>query len=133
MQDISPQIILLIGTLGGTLIGVMSSLITVFITKKYEEKKDYRKTLLETSIINWKRMSEFALKNGGTLFPLDSFIIYNSKLMNAISKNPDLSKDELKRLLDESHELMEIYVEKEAQHKKRDYEIRRKLDLENKK
>lgn len=104
------EYILLIGTLGGALIGFLSSIFTMWISKYYENKKAYRNLLIETGLKNWEGAKEFALTKGGNLYPLDSFIIHQSKLLKLIDDDK-LTKENLKKLLEELKELNEVFKE----------------------
>lgn len=101
---------ILIGTLGGALIGFLSSIITIWITKHYEDKKAYRHILMETGLKNWEGAKELSKAQGGLLYPLDSFIIHQSKLIKLIEED-NLTKENLRQMLEESRELKEIFDE----------------------
>jgi hypothetical protein len=108
MINLSPEIAGLIGT--G--IGALSSIIMLFISKKYEEKKEFRKTFIEAGIKNWEGVKNIAQNNrsGGKLSPLDTFIIHQAKLLKLI-EGGRLCKCEIKNFLKESKEVIDIFSE----------------------
>ena len=110
MKYINSQELLLVGTLGGAFIGALSSIFTTYIIKKFEEKKEYRKILLEAAITDWEKSNEIIIKSGKAkwLMPLDSYIIYHSKILNAVL-GKKFSEKKLKQIFDESDKISELY------------------------
>ncbi|MDP1760459.1 MAG: hypothetical protein Q8L01_03395 [Candidatus Woesebacteria bacterium] len=105
------ETLLLIGTLGGASIGAISAIITTIVTKIYEDKKELRRILLDAAITDWKQAHELAIRSGGNkkLFPLDSYLIHHSKILDAILAKKT-SKEELEKILDEENGLYKLWV-----------------------
>ncbi len=105
------EIIILLGTLGGALLGFFSSIITIWITKSYENKKQYREALLTAAIKHWEGIKEVGMRQGDILFyPLDVFLIHHAKIAKLISEEK-LDKEAIKKILKESDEIFKLYQE----------------------
>lgn len=81
---------LLIGTLGGVIVGAVGSMATTFITKHFEEKADYRKVIIETSLEYYKealiaaRTAVKGSRKKAYVWPYESFVISMSHLINRV-------------------------------------------------
>ncbi len=105
-----------IGTLGGVIVGALSSFCITWLTKKFEDRRHRREVVIHAALENWKTNAEFgkhiASKSGKgvTLYPLDDFIIHQAKLADVLLKKKTTSK-ELRKALEEDTELRKILVE----------------------
>lgn len=90
-----------------------SSLITAFVafwtarqSRITEEKKHLRGLLFNTAIENWKTRVGVLKELGGTVPPLDSFIIHMFKLSEVL--NEEITKENVPTKLKEIRELTDI-------------------------
>jgi len=109
-----PEILPVIGTLGGTLLGVLSTLGGLWIKHKYESKNEMRRIILESAIANWKEAIGIAKHNSidnskdTKVWPLDTFIIQMYKIIASLEKGK-LDKDKIRQILQEKKEIQEVY------------------------
>ena len=106
----------IIGALGGATIGFVSSVITTFIIKYFEEKKDFRRLVLETALRNWEKTTDLTEKlrkdtgRPATFLPLEAFLIGQADIIEAVSKK-GISENEVKELLNHQDKLYNIVYE----------------------
>lgn len=108
-----PETMILIGTLSGALIGAITTLVSTWIMKHYENKRIYHQMLIEMGIKNWEGAKDWAIslsKNGEStqVYPLELFIAHQAKISQLII-NEKLTPETLKKVKEESEELNKIY------------------------
>jgi len=104
-----PEIIVLIGTLGGAFLGFLTSIITILVNRHYENKKSYQEALLTAAIKHWEATKEAALRGQiDYLYPLDTFILHYAKIIRMISENK-LDKENIEKTIKECDEIYKIY------------------------
>lgn len=109
----SEQIILLIGTLGGAVVGALSGISITWISKIYDENRSRRELILKAATDNWKVSSELVEKissklgKGATFYPLDDFIVHHAKLADILMKKR-IKPEDLEKALQEAEELENI-------------------------
>lgn len=103
------EYLILIGALGGASIGALSTIITTWITKYYENKNAYRSLLIETGMKNWEAARESSLKVGGDLYPLDCYLIHQAKIVALILEGKT-SKEDLEKVLNESLDMQKTFL-----------------------
>jgi len=95
-----PEHLVLIGTLGGSAIGAISSVIAIWVTKAYEEKTLRRQLLINAGIEQWKKAFDLVNQTGGAAPPIEDFIIHLlalSELM-AARMTPKTAVERLKKV-----------------------------------
>jgi len=118
-------------SVGLVFLGALPPLITIWITKHYEDKRHRREVIVRTAVENWKFSSEMVRKTtkamGGTaeLYPLDDFIIHWSTMANVMTGKKITAK-KLAKQREKSEELQKILDEnrkkKEKNEKKKEAE-----------
>jgi hypothetical protein len=111
------EALILIGTLGGALIGALSTLGVTWLNKRSEERKHYRELIINLAVENYKEagiMARAMLERRPDIsqiqYPLDDFIIRMVQLGELIidkKLNPTEIKDILAKmdaLTDQVHE-----------------------------
>lgn len=74
--EMTSEYLVLIGTLGGSAIGAISSVIAIWVTKAYEEKTLRRQLLINAGIEQWKKAFDLANQTGGAVPPIEDYIIH---------------------------------------------------------
>jgi hypothetical protein len=109
-KDIIEKLIPAIYTVLGAIIGAAGTIIITVINKKTEEKKQLRELAFKAGIENWKEGCEFAKRQGGTVYPLDMFIL-NMKLFSEKLFEKKIKKENLKSTLHEINSVNKQYKE----------------------
>lgn len=109
-KDIIEKLIPAIYTVLGAIIGAAGTIIITVINKKSEEKKQLRELAFKAGIENWKEGCEFAKRQGGTVYPLDMFIL-NMKLFSEKLLEKKIKKENLKSTLHEINSVNKQYKE----------------------
>ncbi|MDP2939513.1 MAG: hypothetical protein Q8O13_05505 [Candidatus Omnitrophota bacterium] len=119
IKDIIEKLIPAIYTVLGAIVGAGGTIIITVINKKSEEKKQLRELAFKAGIENWKEGCEFAKRQGGTVYPLDMFIL-NMKLFSEKLLEKKIKKENLKPTLHENSSIIKQYKEflKEGQQTK---------------
>jgi hypothetical protein len=95
----SPAELAVLGTLGGTLAGGLFSMIVAIVSKRSEERRQFRELVVKAAIENWKTLYEGA-KSGG-VSPMTDFIVHASKVCDlALTRNltAENARGELKKI-----------------------------------
>jgi O-acetylhomoserine/O-acetylserine sulfhydrylase-like pyridoxal-dependent enzyme len=89
-----------------------SSIVTAFVVlwtarqnRKTEEKKHLRGLLFNTAIENWKTRMGIIKDLGGSVMPIDSFIIHMLKLSEIL--NEDITKENILKKIKEIREIVD--------------------------
>lgn len=110
--------LVLIGTLGGAALGVISTIFITWIKEHYREKDRKRKIVFETALQDWTAKKDLAFqkmeKDGKpfTLQPFEAFLISNIK-MTEVLFNKEINPEELQKALSESRKLIKVLNESE--------------------
>jgi len=109
-------------SVGLVFLGALPPLITIWITKYYEDKRHRREVIVRTAVENWKFSSEMVRKaieaTGGTaeLYPLDDFIIHWSMMADVVTGRKITAKrlakqreksEKVRKMLDEDRKAKE--------------------------
>lgn len=70
-----PEVIALVGTLIGALVGAGSTLVVTWIRSRVEERKHLRQLVFQAGTENWKQGLQLAMRQGGRLAPLEDFLV----------------------------------------------------------
>ena len=106
----TPELSVLIAGLGGALIGFISSLITISISKHFEYKKLRETLIINAAVKNWEGAKEAWLKGGGTLMSLDTFIAHQSRIIPLLLKK-SINKEDINEAIKESRKLRDLLEE----------------------
>jgi hypothetical protein len=85
-MDIKPEMLAVLGTLVGALIGSLSTLLITWLNKKSDERKHLRELVVNAAIESWKQhVSAAVAKNiSVAIMPLDTYIIHMIKFSELI-------------------------------------------------
>jgi len=86
----SPQIVTAFFTLGGVLIGSVSTLVLTFINRRFDDRRHLRQLSIEAAIAYWKEDRRICEKeatagNRARLSPLDPYIVHMLQLAELVS------------------------------------------------
>jgi hypothetical protein len=91
-MSLSPAELAVLGTIGGAIAGGAFSTIAVIVTRRSEERTQFRKLVVEAAVTNWKALFEHTTARGGQISPLSDFIVHATKVCElALSGNLDAS------------------------------------------
>ena len=103
-MSLSSEELTVIGTLGGAIVGALSSTIVSIVNKRSEEKRHFRETVINAAIENWKHVSQ--ISSSQYLMPLEHYIIHTAKMCD-LALNEKLTNCNIKEKLSEIDELMD--------------------------
>ncbi len=107
------EILLIIGTLGGAIIGSLSTIFITFITKKSEERKHFKGLVVNTAFESWKsnlELSKIQSKSRDVkILPLDTYIVHMLKVSELVFANK-INKNNIEKILSEADEITKIAV-----------------------
>jgi hypothetical protein len=105
------EILIIIGTLGGALIGALSTLGVTWLTRRSEERKHYRELIINLAVENYKEegaMARAILERRPEIsqvhYPLDDFIIHMAQLADLVI-DKKMHRGEVRKILAELNEL----------------------------
>jgi hypothetical protein len=99
-----PELITLIGTLSGAIVGFLGSIAITWIRSKTEERKHQRELIFQAGIENYRQAFELTLRQGGELSPIEDFLINMAKFFELFKGNK-IDSTSIERHLKEMDEL----------------------------
>lgn len=94
---LSPEELVVIAGLGGAAIGALPSLISTFINRRAEDKKNFNELVVKAAIENWKFIAENSQSR--SILPMEHYIIHTAKMCEfALSGKPITPKTTEARL-----------------------------------
>jgi hypothetical protein len=87
-----------IGLLGSLLVQVVS-LVTFFIGKRSEERKQLRELVMSAAVEEWKYKNDIQKARGHELIPMDGCIIRAARLIEEIKRAPTASEATIRTLV----------------------------------
>jgi hypothetical protein len=112
-KNIDPSLLAVLGTLGGALIGSMSTIFGNWLTKRHELKKHRESLVFQNALEEWKAGLDFSTKVKGVtvkLHPVITYVDFYWRLMRLIEKG-NLTDQKMEEFLQESMKIRAI-VEK---------------------
>ncbi len=81
-----PEVLAVLGTLAGALIGSISTLFITWLNKKSEERRHLREITVNAAIESWKQHVSVAISKNvrAQIMPLDVYIIHMMKFAEVI-------------------------------------------------
>ena len=76
-MSISPEVSTGLLTLGGAVVGAIPGLVSSFLSKRSDEKKQLRELVVKAATDSWKTHAEHGQ---GKLLPLEHYIIHTAKM-----------------------------------------------------
>jgi hypothetical protein len=114
-MSLTPELIAVVGTLAGVLIGSLINLANNWITKRSDERRQLKELAINAAVEDWKQTTNQT--NQGEVYPLALFIVYMAKVCDVALK-PNVSRAELKSKLLEAREMFDELTAKRAQEDK---------------
>lgn len=118
MQAAQPTYFLLLGAAISLASAATSAIITLVIAvgnRRAEERRNFRDLVLKAALEEWKNWSDMIKTQatlvgvGGTLYPLASFIVYMSRVLEpCTAKNPNA--EDISRAITEANALIETMI-----------------------
>ena len=103
----------MIGTIGGALIGSLSTALIAFLSHRSEERKHLRQLIIGTAVENWKQSIEVTKfdtsRKHKFIVPLDNYIIHMMKLSELVNEG-SITPEKATRKLREIEELVDTLV-----------------------
>lgn len=99
-----PEIVALVGTLAGALVGAGGTLAVTWIRSRVEERKHLRQLVFQAGTENWKQGLQLAMRQGGKLAPLEDFLMNMAKFAEFVAEGK-LDKGALENFLRQTDEL----------------------------
>jgi len=103
-------IIPLISGLVGVIIGSLTSIITIIIQAKNENKRALTKNAVELALEDYRLATEHAKLHGTAVFPLSLYIHYHVRIMDYANKG-ELTKEALNKINIEQDELRQVIID----------------------
>ncbi len=110
-MDLSPQELTVIGTISGAIVGALPGLISSFINRRAEERKQFNDIVIKAAMETWKTHVEHA--GDRQIFPLEHYIVNTAKMCELVLVDRKISPETMRAHLKELDELMET-LEKHA-------------------
>jgi len=105
----SPEVLGVVATLGGTVIGALPGLISSSINRKSEERKQFRELVIKAAIESWKTRVQH--QSTVAILPLEHYIIHTAKMCELALSEKSITPEQMKHHLQEIENLMTILVE----------------------
>ena len=94
---LSPEELVAVAGLGGAAIGALPNLISTFINRRAEDKKNFNELVVKAATENWKFVAEHSQSRA--VLPLEHYIIHTAKMCEfALSGEPVTPETTEKRL-----------------------------------
>ncbi len=112
------SVLVLIGTLGGTLIGALAGFCGAWIKEKYDTKRHLRSLIVETAIKDWSRCFDFVERSGEKkeLSSLSNYIAHYAILFGE-SLEGEFDVGKFNKAVEKSHKVTEKLFEYDTQMK----------------
>lgn len=104
------DVLILLGTLGGFIVGGLFGLLGSWLREAYESKRRKRELYIKAAIEDWTKQIEVYKGRNKRLMPLDAYIAHHTLILESLlSKkgNPEI----LRKKLEESHEIDKVFLE----------------------
>ena len=99
----------LLSGLVGVIIGSFTSIITIIIQARNENKRALTKNAVELALEDYRISTEHAKLHGSAVFPLSLYIHYHVRIMEYANKG-QLTKENLNKIGLEQDELREVMI-----------------------
>lgn len=95
-----------VSAIGSSLVTAFVVLWTARLNRKTEEKKHLRSLLFNTAIENWKTQVGIIKETGGSIVPIDSFIIHMFKLSEILDE--EITKENIPTKIKKIREITDV-------------------------
>jgi lipase chaperone LimK len=106
---LSPEELAVVASLGGAVVGALPGLVSSFLTKRSDERKQFKELVVKAAIESWKTHAAHA----GTraMLPLEHYIIYTAKMCEFALADKKVTAESMRTHLQEVSALMEVLVQ----------------------
>jgi hypothetical protein len=106
---LSPAELAVVASLGGAVVGALPGLVSSFLIKRSDERKQFKELVAKAAIESWKMHAEHA----GTraMLPLEHYIIYTAKMCEFALADKKATAETMRTHLHEVSALMEVLAE----------------------
>jgi hypothetical protein len=77
-MSLSPEELVVVGTLGGAIVGALPSFVSSILNRKVDEKKHFTEMVVKAATENWKFVAEKSASRA--ILPLEHYIIHTAKM-----------------------------------------------------
>ena len=106
---ISPELTTGLIAIGATLAGALPGLITGFLSRKSDDKKQLRELVLKTSAEHWQFIVEKTQPKA--MLPLELYMIHTALMCDLAFGDKKLTPESVKKHLEETSKIMEVMTE----------------------
>jgi hypothetical protein len=107
-MNLSPQELTIVGTLGGAIVGALPGIISSFLNRRTEERKQFKELVVKAAIESWKTHVELA--GNRFMFPLEHYIIHTAKMCEFALSDKKLTPESMDQHLKELSAVMDVLV-----------------------
>ena len=107
-MPISPEVSTGLLTLGGAVVGAIPGLVSSFLNKRSDEKKQLIELVVNAATESWKTHVEHGQ---GNMLPLEHYIIHTMKMCEFALSGKKVTPESMKTHLQETSALMDVLVE----------------------
>jgi hypothetical protein len=100
----------LVSALAGALIGSATSIITIWIQGRRDERRHLREKAVELALSDYKYRSDVISKIGGSLYPISLHFAYHLELLEEASKGK-LTPEAMQRISD-NHTALRDFIDR---------------------
>jgi hypothetical protein len=115
---LSPEVLAIVASLGGAFVGAIAVLGSSYLTKRSDERKQFKELAVKAAIESWKTHVEHAGKSA--IFPLEHYIIHTAKMCEFAFADKKVTSESMKTYLQEVSALMEVLAEHAKTRERRD-------------
>ncbi|MGH9765295.1 MAG: hypothetical protein ACREDR_31760 [Blastocatellia bacterium] len=98
-----------LGVLIGGLISTITAVAITFMNNRSEERRKYKEIVINAAITQWKNAAELTTKTGGTVYPLDAFLVQMA-MLSQIMLNRTIKPAEIPDLFRQYNEISDTIM-----------------------
>ena len=106
---LSPQEFSIVAALGGAIIGAIPGIVTTFITRRSDERKQIKELVVKAAIESWK--THAAAPGKKDMLPLEIYIVHSAKMCELAFSDKKMSPETMRSSIQEIHALMQVLAE----------------------
>lgn len=107
-MPLSPGELAVVASLGGTIVGAVPGLVSSFMSKRLEERKQFKELVVKAAIASWKTHVE---RGSERMLPLEHYIIHTAKMCEFALADKGVTAESMRAHLQEVSALMDVLTE----------------------
>lgn len=107
-MPLSPGELAVVASLGGAVVGAIPGLVSSYLRKRFEERKQFKELVVKAAIESWKTHAEHG---SGQMLPLEHYIIHTAKMCEFALADKQVTPASMKVHLQEVSALMDVLAE----------------------